>query len=67
MHSEIVMPSSVCVVETVEQQIVRQLTEKRVAELNESLMQTKEEYKLVHVQIYFLNLCIHDKLWNAVP
>ena len=34
----------VFVVETAEQQIVRQLTEKRVNELNVSLQQTKEEY-----------------------
>ena len=31
-------------VETAEQQIVRQLTEKRINELNVSLQQTKEEY-----------------------
>ena len=31
-------------VETVEEQIVRQLTEKRISELSESLAETKEEY-----------------------
>ena len=34
-------------VETAEQQIVRQLTEKRIAELNNSLKQTKNEYQWV--------------------
>ena len=32
-------------VETAEQQIVRQLTEKRIIELNESLLQTKDQYQ----------------------
>ena len=35
-------------VETVEEQIVRQLTEKRINDLNESLAETKEEYLYVH-------------------
>ena len=34
-------------VETVEEQIVRQLTEKRINDLNESLAETKEEYLYV--------------------
>lgn len=39
------VPLPSILVETAEQQIVRQLTEKRIIELNESLTQTKEEYQ----------------------
>ena len=39
-------------VETVEEQIVRQLTEKRINDLNESLAETKEEYLYVQTMAH---------------
>lgn len=36
---------TLALVETAEQQIVRQLTEKRINELNDSLVQVKHEYQ----------------------
>lgn len=38
------MLTDVLVVETVEEQIVRQLTEKRIKELDRSLVEIKDEY-----------------------